>query len=225
AQQSRAAGRNGGQQRKNPNGQQPSQQGQQGQQGQSQQGQAQQQSASGQQGGQGQEGQQGGQGQGQQQGGQQAGGGGNPNGGGQMNGPRQGGSFANGGGYGNVWNGGGNVDNPGPNRDLNNQDIRTPQQAEALYNQIERQLGQLRPDVQGDPQLTRQYQDLVNRTQALDPSKWGGQDSELAQRIASQTMNQLDELELLLRKKAEGVDGSVRSPSPSTVAPGYGNAW
>jgi hypothetical protein len=142
-----------------------------------------------------------------------------------MNGPRQGGSFANGGGNGNVFNGGGSVDNPGPNRDLNNQDIRTPQQAEAVYNQIERQLSQLRPDVQGDPQLTRQYQDLVNRTQALDPSKWGGQDSELAQRIASQTMNQLDELELLLRKKAEGSDGSVRSPSPSTVAPGYGNAW
>jgi hypothetical protein len=28
-----------------------------------------------------------------------------------------------------------------------------------------------------------------------------------------------------LRKKADGSDGSVRSASPASVAPGYGNAW
>ena len=104
-------------------------------------------------------------------------------------------------------------------------EIRTRAEAEALYNQIQRQVGQLRPAVAGDPQLNREYQDLVTRTQGLDPAKWGGQDSELAQRIASQALTELDQLELLLRRKADGAGASVRSASPSAVAPGYGNAW
>jgi len=65
----------------------------------------------------------------------------------------------------------------------------------------------------------------VNRTQGLDPARFATQDAELAARIASQAMTELDQLELMLRKKADGADGSVRSPSPNTVAPGYGNAW
>jgi hypothetical protein len=169
----------------------------------------------GQQPGQGQQsgqGQQQGQGQGQQSGGQQPGnqqgGGGSPQGGGQFGGQ--------------IANGGGNIGNINPG---NAPEIRTPAQAQALYNQVVRQIGQLRPDISGDPQLARQYQDLVNRTQGLDPAKWGAQDSELAQRIASQALTQLDELELLLRKKADGADDSVRSASPATVTPGYGNAW
>jgi hypothetical protein len=128
---------------------------------------------------------------------------------------------------GGPWDGGylGNPDPYGNAVQGNAPDVRTPQQAQALYNQIMRQLSQLRPDVAGDPQLTRQYQDLVNRAQGLDPAKWGTQDAELAQRIASQALTELDQMELLLRKKADGADGSVRSASPSTVAPGYGNAW
>jgi hypothetical protein len=172
--------------------------------------------------------QQGQQGGGGQQAGNQPGGGGGPQGGGQAGGMREGGQMGNGGG---AYNGGGDLSggNPGGNYGNTNPgnapEIRTPAQAQAIYNQIVRQLGQLRPDVAGDPQLTRQYQDLVTRAQGLDPAKWGSQDSELAQRIASQALTQLDELELLLRRKADGADGSVRSASPATVAPGYGNAW
>ncbi len=135
------------------------------------------------------------------------------------------GQIANGGG---ADNGGNLTGNPGGYGNFNPgnvPEIRTPAQAQALYNQVVRQIGQLRPDVAGDPQLARQYQDLVNRTQGLDPAKWGAQDSELAQRIASQALTQLDELELLLRRKADGADGSVRSASPAAVTPGYGNAW
>jgi len=88
-----------------------------------------------------------------------------------------------------------------------------------------RQLGQIRNEVSADPQLARQYQDLVSRAQGLDPAKWPTQDAELAQRIAAEALTQLDELELLLRRKADNADGSVRSTSPATVAPGYGNAW
>lgn len=58
----------------------------------------------------------------------------------------------------------------------------------------------------------------------MDPAKWATHDDELAQRIASQALTELDQLELLLRRKTQA-DGSVRSTSPSTVAPGYGNAY
>ena len=114
--------------------------------------------------------------------------------------------------------------NPGGGQPGNAPEIRTPQEAQAMYNQMVRELGQLRPGVSGDPQLTREFQDLSNRVQGMDPAKWGGQDAELAARIASQAMNELDQLELLLRKKVES-DGSVRSVSPSPVTPGYANAY
>jgi hypothetical protein len=87
-----------------------------------------------------------------------------------------------------------------------------------------RQMAQLRPEVTGDPQLTKEYQDLTNRLQGLDPAKWAQQDAELTQRIGSQILNQLDQLELLLRRKAEA-DNSVRSTRPSSVTPGYGDAF
>ena len=202
----------GGQQ---PGGQQPGNQSGNGQQGSGQQG-----------GGQQPGGQQpGGQQPGGQQAGDQQGGGGSPQGGGQFAGGRQQGGPANVGG--DPW-GGGSIGNPGAWGNANPgaaPEVRTPAQAQALYNQIVRQLGQLRPDVAGDPQLTREYQDLVSRAQGLDPAKWGTQDAELSQRIASQALTELDQLELLLRRKADGADGSVRSTSPSAVAPGYGNAW
>jgi hypothetical protein len=111
------------------------------------------------------------------------------------------------------------------NTPANAPEVRTRAQQDQAYNQIQRQLSQLRQQVQGDPQLTREYQDLVNRTQGLDPTRFAAGDAELSARIASQAMTELDQLELMLRKKADGADGSVRSPSPNTVAPGYGNAW
>lgn len=117
-----------------------------------------------------------------------------------------------------------NIGDGGAAAQGNAPEIRTPAQAQATYNQVMRQLAQLRPAVAGDPQLAKEYQDLVNRAQGLDPAKWATQDAELAARIGSQTMNQLDQLELLLRRKAEA-DNSVRSARPSNVTPGYGNAF
>jgi hypothetical protein len=123
---------------------------------------------------------------------------------------------------------GGYYNNPqgyGNTPPANAPEVRTRAQQDAVFNQIQRQLSQLRQEVAGDPQLTREYQDLVNRTQGLDPARWGTQDAELAARIASQAMAELDQLELMLRKKTEGADGSVRSPSPNSVPPGYGDAY
>ena len=106
----------------------------------------------------------------------------------------------------------------------NNRDpVTSPAQQQALYNQIQREIGQLRPLVAGDPQLSREFQDLITRAQGLDPAKFGTMSAELEQRIESQALTELDQMELLLRRKAEA-DGSVRSVSPGTVAPGYANA-
>jgi hypothetical protein len=58
----------------------------------------------------------------------------------------------------------------------------------------------------------------------MDPSKWATQDKELAQRIANQALTELDQIELILRRKADGADGSVRSSSQRAAAPGYSDA-
>jgi hypothetical protein len=156
---------------------------------------------------------------GQQPGGQQPGG---QQPGGQQPGGQQTGNAQGGGG--SPQGGGGYVGGNGLQEGVMPQ-VAAQAQAQGVYNQILRQLGQLRNDMAGDPQLTREYRDLVDRTQGLDPGKWATQDAELAQRIASQALTELDQIELLLRRKAQATDGSVRSATPGTVAPGYSNAW
>ena len=203
-----------GQQQAGNNGSQPGQQGQQGQQGQGQQGKGQQ--------GQGQQGQQG-QGQGQQ-GGQQQAGGQSPSG--SPGGPYGGGYGVNTGpraGY-----AGGYTDQPFDATNFGGADTRmgalpqgvTPEQA---YSDLMRDIGRLRPSIADDKDLNREYQDLVKRAQELDPRHMTN-DPQLGSVIGAQALSEIDELELVLRKKLAASDGSVRSTSPRNIPPGYDQA-
>ncbi len=159
-------------------------------------------------------GQQGGQQPGQQQGqnGQSAQAGSiNPNGGGQgvNSAPRTG----NIGGYAGepfgAWNYGGGVD------------PRMGQlPPEQVYNDLMRDIGRLRSQVIDDKDLNREYQDLIRRAEQLDPRHMNN-DPQLSSVIGAQALSEIDELELVLRKKLAAGDGSVRSTSPRNIPPGY----
>jgi len=96
----------------------------------------------------------------------------------------------------------------------------TPEQA---YNDLMRDIGRLRASVVDDKDLQREYQDLVRRAQELDPRHMNN-DPQLGAVIGAQALGQIDELELILRRKLAAGDGSVRSTSPRNIPPGYAEA-
>jgi len=93
----------------------------------------------------------------------------------------------------------------------------TPEQA---YSDLMRDIGRLRNAVIDDKDLNREYQDLVRRAQELDPRHMTN-DPQLGSVIGAQALSEIDELELVLRKKLAAGDGSVRSTSPRNIPPGY----
>jgi hypothetical protein len=96
----------------------------------------------------------------------------------------------------------------------------TPEQA---YGDLMRDIGRLRASVADDKDLNREYQDLVRRAQELDPRHMNN-DPQLGSVIGAQALSQIDELELVLRRKLASSDGSVRSTSPRNIPPGYAEA-
>jgi hypothetical protein len=205
-----------GNQRGNQAGNQPGQRGQSGQQGQGSQG-------GGQQGG----GQQGS----GQQGGQQAGNGQRSNAGG--NGQR--------GGIGDVGNtnrggGGGpgiaayNVDTGNSGFDPKARHVTGPGKVASLpdsennINQGIKELNQLRQLAHSDPAASRDIDDLVKEMQKLDPSRFPG-NPEMVEQLHAQVMNDVDKLELQLRRNADDPSlNQVRTSKAPTVPPGYQDA-
>ena len=187
-------------------GQQPGQQpGQQGQQSGQQQGQqpGQQPGQQGQQGGQQQGGQQPGGEQPGQQAGQQQGGGGSPSAGpatGSSNGGYRGDRQLDGG-----LAGGGRID---------------PQTA---YRDSLRDLGRLQQAVQGNQDVARELQDLSRQMQRLDPRKYPN-NQELLDQIHSRILAQIEQVELMLRRKLDDQSGTVRSGAQQAPPAGYADA-
>jgi len=86
-----------------------------------------------------------------------------------------------------------------------------------------RDIGRLRGEVSDDKDLAREYQDLLRRAQEMDPRKMGN-DTRLNAVINGQALSEIDEVELMLRKKLEANQGSVRSTNPRNTPPGYADA-
>lgn len=165
---------------------------------------------------------QGQQGQGQQ--GQQAGmgarGAAGPNGGGSgvNDGPRNG---VIGGPLGGAWDGNGawNASNFGGVWD----GTPPPANPQAAYNDLIRDIARLRSSAIDDKDLSREFQDLMRRAQELDPQHWNN-NPQLGAVIGQQVLSEVDQVELVLRRKLAATDGSVRSASPGNTPPGYANA-
>jgi len=99
----------------------------------------------------------------------------------------------------------------------------SPAQAEATYGELMRDLSRLRAAVADDKDATREYNQIVQQVGQLDPKRWAT-NGQLSQVIGAQLANAIDEVELLLRRKLEATDGSVRSANPRNTPPGYANA-
>jgi hypothetical protein len=100
----------------------------------------------------------------------------------------------------------------------------TPAQSEAAYSDLMRDLGRLRNGLGDDKDLSKEYQQLVQQAQQLDPKRWAT-NGQLNEVINSQLANAIDEVELLLRRKLDANDGSVRSATPAKAPPGYAEAY
>ncbi len=143
-----------------------------------------------------------------QQGGQQNGGATN-NGGGYNGGANNGGY--NTGGYGGDYYG----NRGGPIRD---QDIQTS------YRNALQSLQQLQQQYRGDPNATRDINNLIRDFRQFDPYQLNN-DPLLNQRIMA-ALAIIEQVEMELRRKVEqaGGDGSVRSPGSEPAPQGYSDA-
>ena len=94
---------------------------------------------------------------------------------------------------------------------------------ETAYNDIMRDIGRLRAQVGDDKDLQRELQDLVQKAQQLDPRHMTNE-GQLAAIVGAQAMSEVDEVELVLRRKLQATDGSVRSTNPRNTPPGYSDS-
>jgi hypothetical protein len=201
---------------KNGKGQQPGQQawkpgqlqsGREGQQGQGQQAGQQVEQQGNQQG----QGQQGGQQGGQQAGGQQAGG--QQQGGAQRGGPNNGWGPRGGPGpvgpWGGYWGG----------------RLNTPDDWAGAWRDGVRDLGRLEHELQGNPDLVRDLQNMMRQMQQMDPYQFPNH-PELVDQIISKLVGGMEGVELQLRRMTDDKSGggTVRSGTGETVPPGYADA-
>ncbi len=166
--------------------------------------------------GQGQQGQ-GQQGQGQQQGqgeGQQSSSG-QP---GQVGGPRSG--FAPQGGFGPA-----GPEAGGSWSAMNFGGGPAPDQAttQREYEETVRQLNRMQQSVRSDPATAKDIQQLLNEVGRLDPRRFNADPARLAQ-LEQKLFAEVEQAELILRRKLDESNGSIRTSAPQDVPPGYSDA-
>jgi hypothetical protein len=99
-----------------------------------------------------------------------------------------------------------------------------PPDSERAINQGLQELNHLRQLAKNDPAALREIQDLVKEMQRLDPSRFPG-NPEMVEQLHTQVLNDVDKLELQLRRNTDDPQlGQVRTSKSPTVPPGYQDA-
>jgi hypothetical protein len=102
--------------------------------------------------------------------------------------------------------------------------ILAPADSEKIIRQGLQELNQLRQSAKNDPAALREIQDLVKEMQQLDPSRFPG-NPEMVEQLHTQVLNDVDKLELHLRRDADDPQsGQVRTSKAPTVSAGYQDA-
>jgi hypothetical protein len=94
---------------------------------------------------------------------------------------------------------------------------------ERAFQQTVNTLDQLSQNVQSDPEIARQVQELEREMQRLDPRRFPGNPA-LLEQLHGQVLSEVDNLELQLRRKADDQQSQIRSSGPMTIPPGYQDA-
>jgi hypothetical protein len=98
-----------------------------------------------------------------------------------------------------------------------------PADPERTFQQSMGNLNQLRQDVGSDPETARELQQLIQEMQRLDPKRFPGNPA-LLEQLHNQVLEDVNNLELQLRRKLDGDSGDIRSSDPMNVPPGYEDA-
>ena len=78
--------------------------------------------------------------------------------------------------------------------------------------------------MQGDPDTLRQVQELIREMQRLDPKRFPG-NPELVEQLHTQVLNDVDKLELQLRRQADDKQsGQIHGGESLPVPSGYQDA-
>jgi hypothetical protein len=149
--------------------------------------------------------------------------------------------YSNRGGFGTTFGGGdrggstlyGDVDTGNNGGDLRNAQPPTPSSGyvpgdlqrniQQDFQQNIEELSQLRQQLQDDPDAARQVDTLIQEMQRLDPRRFAGNPG-LTEQLHAQVLNDMDKLELQLRRQAEDKPGQVRSSDSAPVPSGYQDA-
>jgi hypothetical protein len=91
------------------------------------------------------------------------------------------------------------------------------------YDESIRELARIQQLSHGQPATEKEIQDLLRTVQRLDPRRFSADPKKLAA-LEQQLLAEVEEAELVLRRKVEDTNGSVRTPSPMSVPPGYADA-
>jgi hypothetical protein len=98
-----------------------------------------------------------------------------------------------------------------------------PRAIERTLRETIRDLSQMQRSMQGNPEVARDIQDLIRDMQQIDPRRFQGK--ELDQRIESQAVAGLAQIELDLRRLLDGTQGgNVRADAAHEAPRGYQNA-
>jgi hypothetical protein len=111
---------------------------------------------------------------------------------------------------------------------MNRGDLRPPEggvePTERAWRESLRELSQIRQMVQANPEIARDVQELIREIERLDPKRFPG-NPELVERLRSQVLPSLEQLELQLRRTLEGDQaGQVRSGASEPIPTGYAAA-
>jgi hypothetical protein len=98
------------------------------------------------------------------------------------------------------------------------------QSVERLHRESLRDLGRLQQSLEGNPEVTRDIQELIREMQRLDPSRFPG-NPEMVERLRYQVLAGIEQVELRLRRMLdEQAGGNVRSTASQPVPAGYAEA-
>jgi len=103
------------------------------------------------------------------------------------------------------------------------EDAAAPPDSERTIRQGLQELNQLRGLAKSDPAALREIQDLVKEMQQLDPSRFPGNPA-IVEQLHTRVLNDVDKLELQLRRNSDDPPGQVRTSKTPTVPPGYQDA-